>query len=293
MLKRRVFHDSCKRYSFAFAITCSTLIALYSNSSLAQKQTEMKSTPPTVTIDVLNSKGSVDYEEVSRFLAEQNKKQVKYAKADKNTIILSEKPIIQTDTQTIYSPSKLHDLGFEMSKNLSLSKINSYHLSANLNNVMKIPKFAASKRTVAINTANQNKLNNKIHSHASNTPQPVNIIVFISLILVISVLSLASVLMLSLISRRSELKRKSTIYSGVIDNETEMIGKGNLFDFDRENPNKMPMHITYMDMIWQLGRFSHNNSIDTYFYMATFIPSYKNYARILRRKVAVKTKETD
>jgi len=118
-------------------------------------------------------------------------------------------------------------------------------------------------------------------------------LVFISLVLAAFALTIASAFMLILLSRNSKSTLNSRIYSGALSTENEMIGKGQIFDFNNQNHTKRPMHTTHTDMMWKLGRFTHNSSIDTYFYMAIFTPSYKNYARILRRKITEKAKETD
>lgn len=173
-------------------------------------------------------------------------------------------------------------------RNVNYEKVNKF-----INTLSKIPELIPAKTPAPVNTAHKSQPASDVNIHVINTAETVNMIKLISLLFAAAGLMIASVLMLIIFSRYSKSTHHSEIYSGAMNFENGMTGRGMAFNFNDLRLTKGPMHTSYMDMIWTLGRLSKNNSVNTYFYMAYFIPSYKNYARILRRKMSEKIKETN
>ncbi len=95
-------------------------------------------------------------------------------------------------------------------------------------------------------------------------------------------------------SRKTNEVRQST-FSGQIVQPTDMVGKGEVFDFNRHlsNGQVIPMNTTYLNMLWKVGKFSNEGAVDTYFYMAYYIPSMRAYAATLQNKKAEIRQKTD
>lgn len=69
-----------------------------------------------------------------------------------------------------------------------------------------------------------------------------------------------------------------------------MVGEGGLFNFDETTRlTKIPLDSTYLSMMWHLGRFSTDSNVNTYFYMAFYVPSQQQYASELRKQHETET----
>jgi hypothetical protein len=122
--------------------------------------------------------------------------------------------------------------------------------------------------------------------------QPASIMTSIGL----AALSLIAIFGLSrLRSRKTKDEVKKSVFSGQIVQATEMVGKGEVFDFNRHlsNGQVIPMNTTYLNMLWKVGKFSNEGAVDTYFYMAYYIPSMRAYAATLQNKKAEIRQKTD
>lgn len=106
--------------------------------------------------------------------------------------------------------------------------------------------------------------------------------------------AIITVLMMPRVPRTIKTKR-SVIFTGLLDKPNTMVGTGKIFDFSpiSSGNHHMRMNTTYLNMMWHLGSFSNDNTVNTYFYIAFYIPPQHQYAAPLRRKSAAKEKGTN
>lgn len=253
---------------------------------------------PTITIDVNNPNGSVDYAEVDKFEKAQSGKQVKFASVENGELILSDKPIVKPKPQVrhMYAPVNLADLGWKIRTgysifNRNIVKVPAYRIAnyelRKLPFIPEMPKMTYEPGLTALPASTWTVLINQ-----SEVLQSPTAIVDASLWL-LSAISILLIGGMFVRSRTRRFKETEIIYTGEIGAANEMIGKGELFDF-RENAvqgKTTQVNTTLLNVLGNIGKFSQNGSIDTYFYMAYYIPSNKEYATVLHRKQKVKDEE--
>ena len=261
----------------------------------------------TITIDVNNQSGSVNYAEVDKFIEAQDKKSTKFVVMNGDQLVFSDKPIAVAVAakakvlQRIYKPAQLADLGLklhsgDLSSNEPIIKMANYRLaSTEIKQLPRIPEFVitpmapvtflaegglGSAWSIIINQPKLNMLETDV------------VATFIWVIASIMVLMSGGLLALSR-SRRLEVQGKQVSYSGKLGAPNEMIGKGKLFDFNGNvlSGEVMPINTMYLNILWNVGKFSQDGAVNTYFYMAFYIPPQHNYAATLVKKVEVKEDE--
>jgi hypothetical protein len=254
-----------------------------------------------IKIDVTNDKGQVDYGQVDKFIAAQDKQHPQYFAKEGNDIILSEKPIPVTKLASGYKPGILADLGLKVLAanqvlNSSVVKLSNYRLASNgLYRMPRIPDFvveepaqlqAAPSSPVVASTPIATSAPAKLMQVSPATQMKV--VVDGMTIFVWSAIGLFALLLSSLIlraqSRRSSTVVKASSYSGPLTDPTDLIGKGELFDFtnDLVNNKAMTINTNYLNMLWKVGKFSKDGAVNTYFYMAYYVPSQHAYASTLQ-----------
>lgn len=258
-----------------------------------------------IKIDVTNNQGQVDYGQVDKFIESQNKKQVKYFAKEGNDIVLSENPIPETKLSG-YRPANLADLGLKILAanqvlNSSVVKLADYRpASSGLYRLPSIPDFvveepAQLQAAPAISSSSPAVTSSPIAKSAPAKFMQASPAVHMTLavdamtIFLWSAVGLFALILASLVlraqSRRSSVAVKTSSYSGVLTDPTDLIGKGELFDFtnDLVNNKLMTINTNYLNMLWKVGKFSNEGAVNTYFYMAYYIPSQQAYAATLQK----------
>lgn len=278
-------YEWLRRQIFAISFAGGFCLALYGISLKASEHPANNSAAPkTITIDVNHPQQSINYQEVDQFMAAQDVNAVKFAATDNNKLILSDKPIVVAKAKPVpviapkpYMPTTLADLGLRLNRQIMIVKIPGVQVA--INNVSKlpvIPPMIVIPRATQIAQAGT-------FTQTMTAAQPA----ILSLVLwLITALSTVTVLSLLLASRQRRQTTSSALYSGKIGAPTDMIGEGEIFDFSTDAmQNKiMQMNTTSLNMLWHLGRFSKDSAVDTYFYMAFYIPPQQQYAGSLKRK---------
>lgn len=303
-------------YSFIVKTTIGFCLSVFATAVTAAN---------TITIDVTNPNASVDYNEVNKFNEAQDTKNMKHVAMDGSTLIISDKPITLPDkNKSLYKPRTLSDLGYRVlasDSQATIAKAAPYMLAnRNLIKTPSVPYFEVTPQVTSVSVSAPAAVqiaaaaqpgvstSSKPFMSAASTPAiaikattPVQLqatgqssSMMISLVLA----GLALLAMLGLTrlrSRKSSNDIKQTTYTGQLTDATEMIGKGDVFDFNRHlnNGQVIPMNTTYLNMLWKVGKFSNEGAVDTYFYMAYYIPSLHAYAATLQNKKAETRQKTD
>jgi hypothetical protein len=293
------------RNLFVMSIILGITVVLYPYASHAN----------TITIDV-NSANPINYNEVDKFNAAQDK-QAKFAEVDinnPNQLIFSAKPIIQTPKSVAYTPKKLADLGWKINSTMtdtygSVVKATPHSIVSG--GLMRMPSLA--QLNLPTNTVQTSAAQAPVTTVTAATPTavatpPTRVNNIYSANLPLQSVSqlpdawtigagLTLLLLLGLLineKRQTRHKSLALTYKGQMGAANEMIGKGKLFDFNTQAQSceMLTVNTAYLNMLWQVGKFSRDGAINTYFYMAYFIPSQQAYAAELRRKrQTVKPKE--
>lgn len=261
---------------------------------------------PTITIDV-KSPESINYNQVDKFTRSIDKQSATHVTMDNNVLILSDKPITLADrAPTEYKPRTLADLGIKISMNNnaaghSVTKIPDFSLASNdLRVVPTIPDMIKVQAAqVQVNSAPATLDKQVAPAPIATAPVSKKIItpeatkassMYYQLSVIPGALILFGGLMMLFGMRRSVVHPdKSSVYSGVTA-ENEMVGKGELFDFNGKlvKGKVTPINTTYLDLLWRVGKFSKEGSMNTYFYMVYYIPPQQAYAQQLKKAVQVK-----
>jgi hypothetical protein len=299
--RRATFH----RNLFVMSIILGLAVVLYPFASHAS----------TITIDV-NSADPINYNEINKFNAAQDK-QAKFAEVDinnTNQLILSGKPITQTPKSVAYTPKKLADLGWKINSTMtdtygSVVKAKSHRIASS--SLMRTPSLASLNlptNTVQASAAQAPVTTVTAAAPTAGVTPPTRVNNIYSANLPLQSVSMlpdawtvgAGLTLLLLVGllvnekRQTRHKSLALAYKGQMGAANQMIGKGKLFDFNAQAQDceMLTVNTTYLNMLWQVGKFSKDGAINTYFYMAYFIPSQQAYAAELRRKrQTVKPKE--
>tara|TARA_R110000868_G_scaffold248315_4_gene504826 strand:- start:454 stop:1389 length:936 start_codon:yes stop_codon:yes gene_type:complete len=274
-------------------------------------------TPGTVSVDVTKSQTTIDYSAVDAYHSAQPS-QVKFAAVDGEQLVLSDKPIIITPVN-IYKPKTLADLGLRFNPTNAaagnnISPIETYMLVDNSVSAMPaIPQVVVAEiaqtapTAEAAPTAEVTQVAPTAAATqpvvAANTTQATNVVKSSAAITssssLMTMLASATLFVLCLLfislSRRSAPAVKSSLYAGYEDESDKMVGKGELFDFSGKvlKGNITPIDTNYLNMLWHVGKFSKEGSMNTYFYMAFYKHPQNAYATTLKENEKSKDKERD
>lgn len=290
--------ECLQRRLFAVSFLCGFLIAMFCLSPRADEARDIEisgesSAAPTITID---AEHGVDYKEVDRYISHMNTQKVKYAKTKDNEIILSEEPIVEipkylarpavqpTFEAAPYAPITLADLGMQYSPENNVAPAERVQLADNqLRAAPTVPEFVAVPVTAIHEApATQTQYSN-IHNKLTEAISPT---FMYAIRAIFAAGGLIILLMLYASSRRRDAPALyKSRYTGKLGIPTEMVGEGGLFNFDdTKSIQKIPLNATYLTMMWHLGRLSTDSHVNTYFYMAFYIPPNQQYAAELRKK---------
>ncbi len=271
--------------------------------------------PGNVTLEVNNGQINIDYSQVDKFNAAQDGKQVKFAAVDGKELILSDKPV---KINQAYQPRYLTDLGVRVA-NSNIVRIPPYDLVRNdIQTLPSIPDMIVMAEAAAVSVYDEIpvvipgvstdisepataaapqavRVASTPASTSAAIPSPTisaNDDMMFWRVFGVSAL-FVSLLLLLLHARKEKQAPTSNLYSGMPDTNA-MVGKGKLFDF---NGNVMkgrvtPINTTFLNMLWHVGKFTKEGSMNTYFYMAFYIPPQQDYAKSLQKQDAKQTEET-
>src|SRR3990167_4348957 len=290
MSKRIHDYEWLRRNIMAISFTCGFLVALYGISLKASEHPANDYRhPATITINGNNQQQSVNYNEVDKFISAQDVKAIKTVAKNNNKIILSEKPIIIIKA---YAPTSFADLGLRFNRNRVLVKFPNFEIA--INNVRRlptIPPFTASSPKSIVAVAPKS-IESAIITQELSAAQPAIYSTVLWLVTAISTFGILSMLLVS--SRRNNTRRHYLSYVGKLGRATDMIGSGDMFDFSMRarSLKTTSVNASYVNLLWQLGRFSKCNTVDTYFYNGFYIPNQQGYAQALRKSVTKKEKTT-
>lgn len=295
-----------ERRLFAISFVSGFIIALFCLSPHASEnpgiEVASENAPPTITFDVNNPSHDLNYKEVDRFLDGMNKQEVKYAAVKQNKIILSENPIElprylakpapRPVPQPIpYTPVTLADLGMKMTPEANITTADNFQLADNhMIAVPSVPEFIPVPFT-AVNTAKPFSL---IHNQLTSASSLSFLYDLSRTIFAGSGLLILCMLLLSRL-RKTIYAQEGVSFTGTLGQSTELVGSGEIFDFNRalSSMQTMPLNSTYLNMMWHLGRLTNDNGVNTYFYMAFYIPPHQKYAAALRRTRVRKETESN
>ncbi len=299
-----------ERRLFAISFVSGFIIALFCMSPHASENPGIEITSasenanPTITFDVNNPSQDLSYKEVDHFLDGMNKQQVKYAaaKPTKNQVILSENPIEiprflskptqKPESQPIpYAPVTLADLGMQMTPEAQIASAE--HFQMENNDTMTLPSEPEFIH-VPITAENAARAFSLIHNQLTSDSTLSFLYDLSRLVFACSGLIIMCMLILSRV-RRTVRAHQAAKFTGMLGQSTELVGEGELFDFNDVplSMQTLPVNSTYLNMMWHLGRFTHDNGVNTYFYMAFYIPPHQKYAAALRRKRVRKETESN
>jgi len=82
------------------------------------------------------------------------------------------------------------------------------------------------------------------------------------------------------------LQHKKVIYQGALGVANEMVGNGAPFEFDGIKPNRnhLPANTIYLQLMWNVKKFTTDGSSQTYFYMTYYFPPQHGYASLLPKQ---------
>lgn len=283
-MNRQYDQEWLRRHIFAISLICGACFALYGISLKASEiPVNSSSAAKTITIDVNHPQQAIKYPAVDQYVAVQDINAVK-------TLVLSDKPILITQLKPEiiskpYMPATLADLGLRLNKQLMIVKIPGVEIP--INNISRLPIIPP----MIIEPHNTQITPASTVTQTMTAAQPA---VLTLVLWLITALSTITVLSLLLSSRPRLSSASSASYKGKVGAPTDMIGEGEVFDFSTSAmQNKVvQMNISHLNMLWHLGRLSKNSAVDTYFYIAFYIPPHQQYAKSLKRKTTKKESAT-
>jgi hypothetical protein len=263
------------------------------------------------TVDIFDKNNPVDYQKLNSFTEQQDGTKTTYVAKQGGDLIISDKPIpvrpaINTAQQIIktaqaaitpnYAPSTFADLGMQMDSrfNSNVMKASSMSLASNeLYELPVIPTYTPAENVVTVVTQN-----GPVHytSRAPEEPTYLSPSQAVDVIKGASILFLLSMLGATLFIWRNVFKHAQPIdvndysnessYVGAVGEPTEMVGKGDIFNFNLRPENRlvMPLNTNNLNILCNMGKFSQDGAVNTYFYIAYYIPSQHAYAAVLQKK---------
>jgi hypothetical protein len=297
--------------AFALSFMCGFCCALFTMSSSAADSGN------TITIDVNNPNSGVDYNQVDKFMnAEAPTHKINFAVKDGNEIILSEHKIVQNSQgkrimaqkitttptaedniilveETPYAPTRLADLGYGVYPANAFRENNAVKMrphqlaSRQLRTVPNVPEMYIPP--VQTTLAAAAPVANRAATPASSSrlitlDELVGMVTYFWLTTLTITLTLLAALLI-MRSRRTAKPEYALRYAGEVGAPNEMVGKGAYFDFTGQvmKGEVMTINTNYLNMLWQVGKFSEYGAVNTYFYMAFYIPPQEYYAAQLKR----------
>ena len=298
---QKIINTFGRNHSFAISFICGCCLSLLFLSISPRASAE-----PMLTIDVMNPQHEIDYAELDKFVdtLDKNKAKSQYSANTREIIILSDVPvkIIAKALPKPYYPVLLADLGIKVyptsaARNVTVYRLMPYKLaSKQIRTVQYIPPMYVPPRVeqpVVVVTAMQ------APSAAVSQKQPQTFISSLNLstfwLVSVPVTIILMCLLLLQRSRKTPYALKTPSYTGKLGAANEMIGSGKLFDFNGNalNCELTPINTNYLNMLWHVGKFSNEGAVNTYFYMAFYIPPQQNYAASLQKHKKAKVTEND